>query len=77
MHSWLVDRASVQLILKHAAGFWRLEDKIGLPLKDIHLKGGVYQYKEKLQLSLDRYTDLLNLKERYLTREKIFSKVAC
>ncbi|KAF8529912.1 hypothetical protein JB92DRAFT_3106604 [Gautieria morchelliformis] len=36
-------------------GFWRLEDKIGLPLKDIHLKGGVYQYKEKLQLSLDRF----------------------
>jgi Haem-dependent oxidative N-demethylase, alpha subunit-like len=44
-----------------STGFWRLEDKIGLPLKDIHLKGGVYQYKEKLQLSLDRWVGFLIL----------------
>ncbi|KIJ52467.1 hypothetical protein M422DRAFT_223007 [Sphaerobolus stellatus SS14] len=48
-----------QYYLKAAAicipGFWRLEDKIGLPLKEIHLRGGVYQFKEKLQLSLDRF----------------------
>lgn len=36
-------------------GFWRLEDKIGLPLKEIHLRGGVYQYQEKLELSLNRF----------------------
>jgi len=55
----MVEGADGQYYLRAGAicipGFWRLEDKLGLPLKEIHLKGGVYQYKEKLQLSLDRF----------------------
>ncbi|KAF8591105.1 hypothetical protein K439DRAFT_1381062 [Ramaria rubella] len=36
-------------------GSWRFTDKIGLPLADIHLRGNVYKYKEKLQFSMDRF----------------------
>ncbi|CAA7259503.1 unnamed protein product [Cyclocybe aegerita] len=36
-------------------GFWRLQDKIGLPLDDIHLTGNVPQYRERLQASLERF----------------------
>ncbi|KAF1816203.1 hypothetical protein P152DRAFT_504931 [Eremomyces bilateralis CBS 781.70] len=31
------------------AGFWRLEDKFGMPLSEIHTSGEVPQYKEKLE----------------------------
>lgn len=31
------------------AGFWRLEDKFGLPLSEIHTSGDVPQYKERLE----------------------------
>jgi alpha-1,2-mannosyltransferase len=31
------------------AGFWRLEDKIGMPLSEIHTSGDVPQFKEKLE----------------------------
>ena len=31
------------------AGFWRLEDKFGMPLSEIHTSGSVPQYKEKLE----------------------------
>lgn len=31
------------------AGFWRLEDKLGMPLSEIHTSGEVPQYKEKLE----------------------------
>lgn len=36
-------------------GFWRLEDKVGLPLDAIHTSGHVPQYEEKLQPSLTRF----------------------
>lgn len=36
-------------------GSWRLVDKIGLSLADIHLMGNVHKYKENLQFSMDRY----------------------
>lgn len=36
-------------------GSWRLEDKIGLPLAEIHLRGNVYKYKEVLEFSMNRY----------------------
>ncbi|KAL0061391.1 hypothetical protein AAF712_011792 [Marasmius tenuissimus] len=36
-------------------GFWRMRDKIGLPLDEIHITGNVPQYQEKLQLSMERY----------------------
>ena len=31
------------------AGFWRLSDKFGMPLSEIHTSGDVPQYKEKLE----------------------------
>lgn len=31
------------------AGFWRLEDKLGMPLSEIHTSGEVPLYKEKLE----------------------------
>jgi hypothetical protein len=31
------------------AGFWRLEDKFGMPLSEIHTSGDVPQYTEKLE----------------------------
>ncbi|KIJ52601.1 hypothetical protein M422DRAFT_65033 [Sphaerobolus stellatus SS14] len=36
-------------------GSWRIVDKIGLPLEEIHTRGNVYKYKEKLQFSMDRF----------------------
>ncbi|KAH9950050.1 hypothetical protein B0H21DRAFT_21333 [Amylocystis lapponica] len=36
-------------------GFWRLEDKIGMPLEQIHISGNVPQYQNKLQLSMSRF----------------------
>jgi len=31
------------------AGFWRLEDKLGMPLSEIHTSGNVPGYREKLE----------------------------
>jgi len=31
------------------AGFWRLEDKFGMPLSEIHTSGDVPQFKERLE----------------------------
>lgn len=31
------------------AGFWRLEDKLGMPLSEIHTSGDVPQFREKLE----------------------------
>ncbi|KAI0829315.1 hypothetical protein BC628DRAFT_1315419 [Trametes gibbosa] len=37
------------------AGSWKLEDKMGMPLEDIHTSGNVPQYQSKLQMSMDRF----------------------
>lgn len=37
------------------AGFWRLKDKINMPLYEIHTSGEVPEYKEKLQTPMDRF----------------------
>uniref|UniRef100_A0A0W0G467 Uncharacterized protein n=2 Tax=Moniliophthora roreri TaxID=221103 RepID=A0A0W0G467_MONRR len=36
-------------------GFWRMRDKIGMPLDEIHTSGHVFHYPEKLQISLERF----------------------
>ncbi|KAF9807489.1 hypothetical protein IEO21_08185 [Rhodonia placenta] len=36
-------------------GFWRLEDKLGMPLDEIHLTGNVPHYQSKLHLSMGRF----------------------
>ncbi|KAH0838754.1 hypothetical protein J3R83DRAFT_7128 [Lanmaoa asiatica] len=42
-------------------GFWRMRDKIGMPLDEIHLSGEVPRFKEKLQLSMNRFFQRLPL----------------
>ncbi|KAF8897139.1 hypothetical protein BD779DRAFT_1489091 [Infundibulicybe gibba] len=37
------------------AGFWRMRDKIGLPLEEIHISGHVPRYTEKLETSMERF----------------------
>ncbi|KZT12647.1 uncharacterized protein LAESUDRAFT_640177 [Laetiporus sulphureus 93-53] len=37
------------------AGSWRLQDKIGMPLEEIHVTGHVPQYQSKLHLSMSRF----------------------
>lgn len=41
--------------LSTRAGFWRLEDKIGCSLEEIHSRGVVPQWKEKLKFSMERF----------------------
>ena len=36
-------------------GFWRLEDKINMPLAQIHTSGDVPKFREKLQFSMERF----------------------
>ncbi|KAG8218335.1 hypothetical protein J3R82DRAFT_3950 [Butyriboletus roseoflavus] len=36
-------------------GFWRMDDKIGMPLDEIHMSGNVPQFKEKLEMSMERF----------------------
>lgn len=37
------------------AGFWRLKDKLHMPLRRIHTSGDVPQYEAKLQTPMDRF----------------------
>lgn len=36
-------------------GFWRLKDKLGMQLKDVHMTSGVPYFKEKLQTGMERF----------------------
>jgi hypothetical protein len=36
------------------SGFWRLEDKIGCSLDEIHTRGRVPQFETKLKFSMER-----------------------
>ncbi|KLO16388.1 hypothetical protein SCHPADRAFT_901620 [Schizopora paradoxa] len=56
-------------------GFWRLEDKIGMPLEEIHLSGLVPQYREKLQNSLDRFFRKLHVDKPVLRNNYFFQIV--
>ncbi|TFK56026.1 hypothetical protein OE88DRAFT_694681 [Heliocybe sulcata] len=56
-------------------GFWRMEDKIGLPLEDIHVKGHVPQYKEKLHLSMSRFFKRMAV-DKPVVRNNYFLQVA-
>lgn len=37
-------------------GFWRLEDKIGYTLHEIHTRGKVPQFETKLKFSMERWS---------------------
>ncbi|KAG9018958.1 hypothetical protein FRB90_007949 [Tulasnella sp. 427] len=56
------------------AGSWRLEDKIGLPLSAIHTSADVPQYREKLELSMDRFFSKMQ-PEKLTLRNNYFFQV--
>jgi len=56
------------------AGFWRMKDKLGLPLEEIHLSGHVPQYKEKLQTSMNRFFQKMKV-DRPVLRNNFFFQI--
>ncbi|KAG5654646.1 hypothetical protein H0H81_009894 [Sphagnurus paluster] len=56
------------------AGFWRIQDKIGLPLDEIHTSGDVPRYKDKLQLSMERFFQRLAV-DKPVARNNYFFQV--
>lgn len=47
------------------AGFWRLEDKFGMSLSEVHYSGEVPQYKEKLEKGILNFFRRLKPRELY------------
>lgn len=56
------------------AGFWRLQDKVGMPLSEIHTSGEVPQYKEKLERGMMNFFRRLRCDELY-ARNNYFIQV--
>ncbi|EPQ59518.1 hypothetical protein GLOTRDRAFT_136372 [Gloeophyllum trabeum ATCC 11539] len=56
-------------------GFWRMQDKIGMPLEEIHLSGNVPQYKEKLHTSMARFFKRMPV-DKPVIRNNYFLQVA-
>ncbi|KAF3024118.1 hypothetical protein E8E14_004497 [Neopestalotiopsis sp. 37M] len=56
------------------AGFWRLEDKLGMCMSDIHTSGDVPQFKEKLESSMSKFFSRLSCHELY-ARNNYFIQV--
>lgn len=56
------------------AGFWRLEDKVGMPLSEIHTSGEVPQYKERLERGMLNFFRRLRCDELY-ARNNYFVQV--
>lgn len=56
------------------AGFWRLEDKVGMPLSQIHTSGEVPQYREKLERGMMNFFRRLKCDEMY-ARNNYFVQV--
>ncbi|KAH7312526.1 hypothetical protein B0I35DRAFT_437220 [Stachybotrys elegans] len=56
------------------AGFWRLEDKIGMPLSEVHTSGNVPQFKEKLETGMKKFFSRLRCEELY-SRNNYFIQV--
>lgn len=56
------------------AGFWRLEDKYGMPLSEIHTSGDVPQYREKLEKGMMNFFRRLK-PEELVARNNYFLQV--
>ncbi|KAJ6561159.1 hypothetical protein DFH09DRAFT_504156 [Mycena vulgaris] len=56
-------------------GFWRMEDKLGMRLDEIHLTGNVPQYKEKLHTSFERFFRRLAV-DKPVVRNNYFVQVS-
>ena len=55
-------------------GFWRLEDKFGMPLSEIHTSGDVPQFKEKLEKGMLSFFRRL-MPEKPMLRNNYFIQV--
>lgn len=56
------------------AGFWRLEDKFGMPLSEIHTSGDVPQFREKLEKGMMNFFRRLK-PEELVSRNNYFLQV--
>ncbi|KAJ7178606.1 hypothetical protein C8R43DRAFT_973942 [Mycena crocata] len=56
-------------------GFWRMKDKLGMRLDEIHLSGKVPQYQEKLHLSFERFFRRLPV-DKPVARNNYFVQVS-
>lgn len=56
------------------AGFWRLKDKLGLTLDEIHFQGAVPNYAEKYQKAMNKF--FTNLREDKLVERNNVSRPA-
>lgn len=56
------------------AGFWRLEDKVGMPLAEIHTSADVPQYREKLERGMMSFFRRLRCEDMY-ARNNYFIQV--
>ncbi|KAH7931382.1 hypothetical protein BV22DRAFT_1027620 [Leucogyrophana mollusca] len=55
-------------------GFWRMRDKLGMPLDEIHVSGNVPKFKEKLQMSMERFFKRMPL-DKPVIRNNYFIQV--
>lgn len=55
-------------------GFWRLEDKFGMPLSEIHTSGDVPQFREKLERGMMGFFRRLKCEDLYV-RNNYFIQV--
>ncbi|KAJ7849961.1 hypothetical protein B0H14DRAFT_2764056 [Mycena olivaceomarginata] len=56
-------------------GFWRMRDKLGMRLEEIHTSGNVPEYEEKLQTSLERFFRRLAV-DKPVARNNYFVQVS-
>ncbi|EJD01283.1 uncharacterized protein FOMMEDRAFT_21702 [Fomitiporia mediterranea MF3/22] len=56
-------------------GFWRMSDKLGMPLEDIHISGSVPQFREKLQYSMSRFFSKLSVDKPVIRNNYFFQIV--
>ena len=74
----MLEGADGQYYLKAGAillpGFWRLEDKFGMPLSEIHTSGDVPQFKEKLERGMMNFFRRLR-PEEIVARNNYFLQV--
>ncbi|EXJ86678.1 alpha-1,2-mannosyltransferase [Capronia epimyces CBS 606.96] len=74
----MIERADGQYYLLAGAillaGFWRLEDKYGMPLSEIHTSGEVPQFREKLEKGMLNFFRRLK-PEELISRNNYFLQV--
>ncbi|KAJ7282014.1 hypothetical protein C8J57DRAFT_1056607 [Mycena rebaudengoi] len=57
------------------AGSWRMKDKLGMRLDEIHLSGDVPQYQEKLHVSLERFFRRISV-DKPVVRNNYFVQIS-